>query len=98
MSQYREQESDLYIDNTDVGRKYFPIPQDLFITKVKSKTGNTLDENHATEVIGEYDVAGQVYDEEYCGRTFIHFGTEKVTKGCGLEVSGDNSIINDIKF
>ena len=55
-----------------------------------------MDEHHAPGVIDGCVVAGQVSDEECCGRTFVNFVSDKVAKGFGLEGSDGNIMIHDI--
>ena len=57
---------------------------------------DTLDDHHSPDTIIGCSVAGGVRDEEYCGRTFIHCGSDKVANACGLESSGVNRMVNDI--
>ena len=60
MGQYREQWSYLTVGSIAVGGEYLTIPGDHCISKMKSKVSDTLDEHHASDVIGGYYVAGKV--------------------------------------
>ena len=64
MYQYREQDSDLAMENIYVGSKYFPIPQDHYTPKTQKKATNTFEKHHAPGTIGGCDVSGKMEHDQ----------------------------------
>ena len=97
MVQYREN-NNIFMGNIAFGSEYLPILRNHCIYKSQKKIADKVDKKHEPGVIDGCGVAGQVYDEEGCGRTFFNFVADKVAKDCGLEASDGDSMINNIGY
>ena len=82
--------------NITVGWEYLSIQLGNCITKDHIKVADTLDDNHAPDIIDEYYVSGWVWYKEDYGRIFIHCGSDNVVKYCGIEGSDGDRMFNII--